>query len=1049
MTSEQPKLVEKPKLPAVHSAAPPRLRQGATEAFSVAQWKREALEFAQQLDSLLLRCQPAATLSGGGGCEAKIANDAAAAGDTLGWDAALALHEAAAPPLVLDASDLRLLTVQEELVRELGAEPAQQAQQAEQRQEEGPQEQQQQVAEPAPAARAGSEERSRVQQDQVEDGQAQEAAAAGQLQPAAGSAQAPGPAEPLVEPGGAPPELLLASEAPLLGLPGRHVPLVQAVPWSGGSEGAAVDAGGSGGEPATHGGPGTQQQERKERQERQPAGACGSTPQDAGQPQGGSLGSDEQQQEQEAPVSLQTEQQDQLGGGVARQQKGRQVAGPAPAPAAGTSAEPQRASPAQQEQQVEPGAQDQHASKGQQEQQTEAGAQQRHATPPEQQAAPAERQAAAKDQAQQGAAQPAEGERQQEQLAAFAGSLAGSLPLLGLQLPLLPLPLPLLSAFPLNATQEQVEQQPQGKRPRGARQRQQQQQQQQQQVEPGGRRHRKRPRWLSDMVDVAAAEQVIQQPDRAAGVELPPALPPLPAQPAQQQAAAPALPLPMTSLEAAAAFGLPAEPAGTPGVPGVPGWDAALAALFGQSQGQQALPLLPWPQLADLLQLPLVPLPAADSGAAETETETVEAAIEPDGPANQRTGGRRGGGGRGRGRGGGRRVAKGKSRARPGTVERPAFVEAAIQAAIEAKEEGDATLEAYRQRAEAARQRRLDQRQAAAQLLASIADSELVAPLQWQLLQDARSRQLQAIARATAEAALHQEAGTGGGAIAQRVGAGEVVLQVALHVPQAPQFISQEWLVLGSQKLTELQDSLFCVADDNIAAVEKEENAHLARNGQPLLQLRKPSAYFYIEGTFYNDLRHPQAEDYSAPIRQYNRKEGIPAPPHPVPGSTRTDVTTTEFTTARMQDASFESLWLRLGSGAGYLYCHQGGCEHLLTFQDVRIFDPSCDPPLRQHYPFRLTAPQHTIIRDCEVCGTRAAKRVTYDDRAAPHTPFFWCEDCFRLMHYDEQGSALYTDFRVFPYVQEYPVSIMASKQKSGGARTRAASAAVAATEQG
>lgn len=35
--------------------------------------------------------------------------------------------------------------------------------------------------------------------------------------------------------------------------------------------------------------------------------------------------------------------------------------------------------------------------------------------------------------------------------------------------------------------------------------------------------------------------------------------------------------------------------------------------------------------------------------------------------------------------------------------------------------------------------------------------------------------------------------------------------------------------------------------------------------------------------------------------------------------------------------------------------------------QDVRLFDPCCDPPLRQHYPFRLTAPQHTIIRDCEV----------------------------------------------------------------------------------
>ncbi len=43
------------------------------------------------------------------------------------------------------------------------------------------------------------------------------------------------------------------------------------------------------------------------------------------------------------------------------------------------------------------------------------------------------------------------------------------------------------------------------------------------------------------------------------------------------------------------------------------------------------------------------------------------------------------------------------------------------------------------------------------------------------------------------------------------------------------------------------------------------------------------------------------------------------------------------------------------------------GVPGRLCPQDVRIFDPSCDPPLRQHYPFRLTAPQHTIIRDCEV----------------------------------------------------------------------------------
>ena len=211
------------------------------------------------------------------------------------------------------------------------------------------------------------------------------------------------------------------------------------------------------------------------------------------------------------------------------------------------------------------------------------------------------------------------------------------------------------------------------------------------------------------------------------------------------------------------------------------------------------------------------------------------------------------------------------------------------------------------------------------------------------------------------------------------------------------------------------------------------------------------------------------------------REHGIQAPPHPLPNSGRVDVQTTgrqpapgmvpaghtcngclplppplspgcfsaspspcphalrpaaglppaDFSAARMEASRFGDLWLRLGSGAANLYCHQGGCEHLLTFmvgglagwlagwaglaglgplephlgrlsasgvvapawprteprmlrsphpsvplpaelsvQDVRLFDAACDPPLRRHYPFRITPPQHLVMRDCEVgCG--------------------------------------------------------------------------------
>lgn len=66
------------------------------------------------------------------------------------------------------------------------------------------------------------------------------------------------------------------------------------------------------------------------------------------------------------------------------------------------------------------------------------------------------------------------------------------------------------------------------------------------------------------------------------------------------------------------------------------------------------------------------------------------------------------------------------------------------------------------------------------------------------------------------------------------------------------------------------------------------------------------------------------------------RLHGMLAPPHPPPGPPsgpgegegggegEADPTlTTEFSTASMEGTAFEQLWLRLGSAAVNLYCHQ------------------------------------------------------------------------------------------------------------------------------
>ena len=67
----------------------------------------------------------------------------------------------------------------------------------------------------------------------------------------------------------------------------------------------------------------------------------------------------------------------------------------------------------------------------------------------------------------------------------------------------------------------------------------------------------------------------------------------------------------------------------------------------------------------------------------------------------------------------------------------------------------------------------------------------------------------------------------------------------------------------GSQRLTDLRDALVCPADVNLRAL-----------GMPV-----PSGFFYIEGTFYNDMRAPSSMDYSEPIIAFCQQNNLLPPP--------------------------------------------------------------------------------------------------------------------------------------------------------------------------
>lgn len=343
------------------------------------------------------------------------------------------------------------------------------------------------------------------------------------------------------------------------------------------------------------------------------------------------------------------------------------------------------------------------------------------------------------------------------------------------------------------------------------------------------------------------------------------------------------------------------------------------------------------------------------------------------------------------------------------------------------------------------------------------------------------------------------------------------MLRVTVMAPHSSTHPSEDWLVLTGTPLCALRDAIFCLATANAAAVDAFQAASTpaprgrgrraaqrhgpgAAEASQATKLAKPSAYFYFEGVFYNDERDPAARDYSLPVRQAcayvctftawrgasrcaeqrpvcagRRRAKFPmacacrsaelrAPPHPPPGAQSTAIQSTVFEAAPMQTATWGDVWMKMGPLSPGLFCHQGGCEHLVVVAEARRFDPEIDAPRLEDYPCRVREPtflqkrncyvrwkgctRSIMIADCvarlrttlafslQVCEKAPAQWVTHEDKEAADSPFFWCHNCYKSMHYNYDGDPVYSDYRVLPYTQDYH-SVNAALAGTGGFRRK------------
>ncbi|MED6216072.1 hypothetical protein PIB30_004100 [Stylosanthes scabra] len=237
----------------------------------------------------------------------------------------------------------------------------------------------------------------------------------------------------------------------------------------------------------------------------------------------------------------------------------------------------------------------------------------------------------------------------------------------------------------------------------------------------------------------------------------------------------------------------------------------------------------------------------------------------------------------------------------------------------------------------------------------------------------------------------------------------EVLLSVEVYHNVRQCVKSQELLVLGQQNLTELRDKIYCSMDQVMQKAGQYD----------------PSGYFLIEDVFYTDLRDPSAIDYTKPILDWlrNSKEEvqkkweyiITGKLHEKKKAIMGEVSASNlprFASIEMQRIRFSDLRFRLG--AGYLYFHQGNCTHTIVIRDMRLFHTD-DVHNRAVYPI-ITFQLKTVFKKCGVCKIFRATKVTADDKWAPQNPCYFCDECFLLLHFNEDGSQRYEGFLEYDY---------------------------------
>lgn len=197
-------------------------------------------------------------------------------------------------------------------------------------------------------------------------------------------------------------------------------------------------------------------------------------------------------------------------------------------------------------------------------------------------------------------------------------------------------------------------------------------------------------------------------------------------------------------------------------------------------------------------------------------------------------------------------------------------------------------------------------------------------------------------------------------------------------------------VLLGRRPLSDLRDRIACNNDHDM----RVDVSH-APDAPPAAAAKEvfPSGFLFINNTFYVDTREG-CVDNSAVIRTWARRKGIG-----------------DFPVQDMCSVNLEDIVIKLGHPE--VYVHQGACEHVFTFSEVRCVTVR-DPLRRRHYPCH-SAVTHNQTIYCTTCAEFGAKWIVSGCRRVPFDPAFFCDTCFRQYLYKD-GTKI-GEFKAYAYI--------------------------------